>query len=70
MNAFQALELRLEDFLERRMAHQGMQPADIEEQLGGIWRTKERLKDLVPSLVGSRLIDDNPKPMESILVGI
>jgi hypothetical protein len=60
VNAFQALELRLEDFLERRMAHQGMQPADIEEQLGRIWRTKERLKDLVPSLVGRRLIDDDP----------
>jgi hypothetical protein len=60
VNAFQALELRLEDFLERRMAHQGMQPADIEERLGRIWRTKERLKDLLPSLVGRRLIDDDP----------
>jgi hypothetical protein len=60
VNAFQALELRLEDFLERRMAHQGMQPADIEERLGRIWRTKERLKDLVAPLVGRRLIDDDP----------
>lgn len=60
VNAFQALELRLEDFLEGRMAHHGMPPADIEERLGRIWRTKERLKDLVPSLVGRRLIDDDP----------
>jgi|CZKX01.1.fsa_nt_gi hypothetical protein len=60
VNAFQALELRLEDFLERRMAHHGMQPADIEERLGRIWRTKERLKDLVPSLAGRRLMDDDP----------
>ena len=59
VNAFQAIELDVEDFLERRMAHQGMQPADIEERLGRIWCTKERLKDLVPSLVGRRLIDDD-----------
>jgi hypothetical protein len=59
VNAFQALELRLEDLLERRMAHQGMESAQIEERLGRIWRTKERLKDLVPSLVGRRLIDDD-----------
>lgn len=26
-----------------------------------IWRTKERLKELVPSLSGRRLIDDDPK---------
>jgi hypothetical protein len=61
VNAFQALELRLEDFLERWMAHQGMQPAEIEERLDRLWRTKERLKDLLPSLVGRRLIDDDPK---------
>jgi hypothetical protein len=60
VNAFQALELRLGDFLERRMAHHGMQPADIEERLDRIWRTKERLKDLVPSLSGRRLLDDDP----------
>jgi predicted phage-related endonuclease len=41
------------------MAHQGMESAQIEERLGRIWRTKERLKDLVPSLVGRRLIDDD-----------
>jgi hypothetical protein len=60
VNGFQALELRLGDFLERRMAHQGMQPAEIEERLDRIWRTKERLKDLVPSLSGRRLLDDDP----------
>ena len=61
VNAFQALELRLEDFLERRMAYLGIPPAVIEERLDKIWRTKERLKDLVPSLVGRRLINDDPK---------
>ena len=61
VNAFQALELHLEDYLERRMAIQGLQAAEIEERLYRIWRTKERLKDLVPSLSGRRLIDDDPK---------
>ncbi len=61
VNAFQALELRLEDFLRRHMAHQGLQAAEIEERLDRIWRTKERLKDLAPSVVGRRLIDDDPK---------
>jgi hypothetical protein len=61
VNAFQALELRLEDFLEKKMRAQGLAGADIEERLGRIWRTKERLKDLVPSLVGRRVIDDDGK---------
>jgi hypothetical protein len=43
------------------MAAHGQTPAQIEEQLGIIWRTKERLKDLVPSLAGRRLSDDDPK---------
>lgn len=60
VNAFQALELQLEDFLEKTMAAQGLTPPQIEDQLGRTWRTKERLKDLVPSLVGRRLIDDEP----------
>jgi hypothetical protein len=61
VNAFQALELRLEDFLEKKMTTQGLAVVDIEERLGRIWRTKERLKDLVPSLSGRRVIDDDPK---------
>lgn len=61
VNAFQALELRLEDLLEKKMTAQGLAAADIEERLGRIWRTKERLKDLVPSLSGRRLLDDDPK---------
>jgi len=61
VNAFQALELRLEDFLETKMTAQGLSAADIEERLGRIWRTKDRLKDLVPSLSGHRLIDDDSK---------
>jgi hypothetical protein len=60
VNAFQALELRLEDFLEKKMTDQGLTTAQIEEQLGKTWRTKERLKNLVPSLAGRRLIDDDP----------
>jgi hypothetical protein len=60
VNAFQALELRLEDFLEKMMTTQGVPAAEIEERLGKVWRTKERLKDLVPSLSGRRLIDDDP----------
>jgi len=60
VNAFQALELRLEDFLEKKMTDQGLTTAQIEEQLGKTWRTKERLKNLVPSRAGRRLIDDDP----------
>jgi hypothetical protein len=60
VNAFQALELQLEDLLEKTMAAQGLTPPHIEDQLGRTWRTKERLKDLLPSLVGRRLIDDDP----------
>jgi hypothetical protein len=60
VNAFQALELRLEDFLDKKMTAQGLPDTDIEERLGRTWRTKERLKELVPSLSGRRLIDDDP----------
>jgi hypothetical protein len=59
VNAFQALELRLEEFLEKRMKDRGLTAAEIEETLGKTWRTKERLKDLVPSLAGRKLIDDD-----------
>jgi hypothetical protein len=61
VNAFQALELCLEDFLVKKMTAQGLPDSDIEERLGRTWRTKERLKELVPSLSGRRLIDDDPK---------
>jgi hypothetical protein len=60
VNAFQALELRLEDFLQKRMRAQALTPVQIEEQLSKTWRIKERLKDLIPSLVGRRLVDDDP----------
>jgi hypothetical protein len=59
VNAFQALELRLEDFLQKRMTAQHLAAAEIEERLSRSWRTKERLKDLVPSLSGRRIIDDD-----------
>lgn len=59
VNAFQALELRLEDFLEKKMSTQGLGVAEIEGCLDRIWRTKERLKDLVPSICGRRIIDDD-----------
>jgi len=48
------LELRLEGFLDKKMADQGLTAAQIEERLIKTWRTKERLKDLVPSLTGHR----------------
>jgi hypothetical protein len=60
VNAFQALELCLGDFLEKKMTAQGFTAAQIEDRLGKIWRTKDRLRDLVPSLSGRRLIDDDP----------
>ena len=41
------------------MAGQGLSESEIEEKLSKTWRTKERLKDLVPSLAGRRLIDDD-----------
>jgi hypothetical protein len=59
VNAFQALELRLEYFLEKKLTGRGLASAEIEERLGRIWRTKERLKDLVPSVSGRRVIDDD-----------
>ena len=61
VNAFQALELRLEGFLERKMTDLGLTAPQIEARLGKTWRTKERLQDLVPSLTGRRLIDDDQK---------
>jgi hypothetical protein len=65
VNAFQALELRFEDFLEnKKMTTQGLNGADIDERLNRIWRTKERLKDLMPSLSGRRVIDDDPELWE------
>src|SRR5580693_9094423 len=60
VNSFQALELRLQDFLEKKMAAQGLVATEIESRLNKVWRTKERLKDLVPSLSGRRVIDDDP----------
>lgn len=61
VSAFQALELRLEGFLDKKMADQGITAAELEGRLSKTWRTKERLKDLGPSLTGHRLIDDDPK---------
>jgi hypothetical protein len=60
VNSFQALELRLQDFLEKKMVAQGLVANEIESRLNKVWRTKERLKDLVPSLSGRRVIDDDP----------
>lgn len=60
VNAFQALELRLEGFLDKIMTDQGLTATEIEASLSKSWRTKERLKDLVPHLTGHRLIDDDP----------
>ena len=62
--AFQALELRLEGFLERCMMQQGLAPAEIQESLDRTWRTKERLKDAVPSFANRRLIDDDRNPWD------
>lgn len=59
VNAFQALELRLQEFLEKKMNDQGLTTTEIEERLSKTWRTKERLKDLVPDLSGRRLSQDN-----------
>lgn len=59
VNAFQALELRLEEFLQSRMSVQGLGPGQIEDQLGRTWRTKDRLKELVPALAGRKLITDD-----------
>lgn len=61
VNAFQALELRLQDFLEKKMTTHGFSMTEIEERLGRTWRTKERLKDLVPSVCGRRVIDDDQR---------
>jgi hypothetical protein len=59
VNAFQALELRLQDFIETTMTFQGIPRAEIEDRLNKTWRMKERLKDLVPALTGRKLITDD-----------
>ncbi len=41
------------------MTDQGLTTTEIEERLSKNWRTKERLKDLVPSLSGRRVIEDD-----------
>lgn len=38
VNAFQALELRLENFLEKKMTAQGLAVADIKERLDAMTR--------------------------------
>lgn len=59
VNAFQALELRLEEFLQKKMSDQGLRPEQIEDALSRTWRTKERLRELVPAVAGRKLITDD-----------
>src|ERR1039457_3918845 len=59
VNAFQALEMRLEEFPQKKMVLQGLSATQIEDQLGRTWRTKDRLRELVPALVGRKLINDD-----------
>jgi len=59
VNAFQALELALQKFLEERMATQGLASTDVTALLDRTWRTKDRLKDLVPNLTGRKLSTDD-----------
>jgi hypothetical protein len=51
--------MRLEEFLQKKMVLQGLSATQIEDQLGRTWRTKDRLRELVPALVGRKLINDD-----------
>jgi hypothetical protein len=55
VHAFQALELFLEEFLRGRLAAAGF---DAQGELDAVWRTKERLRDLVRKATARSLLDD------------
>jgi hypothetical protein len=55
VHGFQALELFLEEFLRGRLAAAGL---DAQSELDTVWRTKDRLRDLVRKATTRSLLDD------------
>jgi len=50
VEAFQALEIFLENFLTSKYSASSLSKREIEKKLDGKWRTKERLKELLPEV--------------------
>ena len=57
-HAFQALELFLEELLRQRLAASGLDARTVEGRLDTMWRTKERLRDLLREATGRSLLDE------------
>lgn len=60
VHAFQALELYLEEFLRVRLAAKGFAETVVEDRLNSVWRTKERLKDILREATGHSLLEERP----------
>ena len=58
VHAFQALELYLEEFLRVRLAAKGFAETVVENRLNSVWRTKERLKDILREATGHSLLEE------------
>jgi hypothetical protein len=58
IHAFQALELYLEEFLRARLVAKGLGEAVVEAKLKSVWRTKERLTDLLQEATGHNLLEE------------
>ncbi len=58
VSSFQALEIFLENFLIQKYTEQGVAQLDIEAKLNRIWKTKERLKDLLKEATGHSLLEN------------
>jgi hypothetical protein len=56
IHAFQALELRLEDLIRNRLLGAGLSQSAVDARLDTVWRTKDRLKDLLREATGKSLL--------------
>ncbi len=58
VESFQALEIFLENYLIRILKKKGLSKEEIKERLRKIWRTKERLRDLLKEATDRSLLED------------
>lgn len=58
IHAFQALELRLEELIRTRLLGRGLTPSAADARLDTVWRTKDRLKDLLKEATGRSLFEE------------
>lgn len=58
IHSFQALELFLEEFLRQRLTAAGLDAQAVDGRLDAVWRTKERLRDLLREAFGRSLVEE------------